>query len=298
VIRRRSVVAALATVAVAGCGTFDSNDAAATVGDTEVSQDEYEDLLQAFAAHPELTGLQEDPATGAVPGAEGRQWLTLLVLDAANSQFLSAAGGSITDADRQELLDTIDPEDPVFELPDDVVNLLVDQQAGARARGRVAAADDLQARYDASPADLGVLCVRHVLVRTEEEAEALLEELEGGADFAELAAERSLDPNAAQSGGELQPGLPCVSLADAEAALDVAFVNGATAAVPGTPTAPVQSSSGWHIILAHPYDEVADSVAAAVGDAMFAEYLESADITVDPRLGRWDNATRTVVALQ
>lgn len=44
---------------------------------------------------------------------------------------------------------------------------------------------------------------RHILVATEDEARALLSQLQGGADFAGLARQNSLDPSTKESGGDL-----------------------------------------------------------------------------------------------
>jgi len=44
---------------------------------------------------------------------------------------------------------------------------------------------------------------RHILVETEDEAKAIVEQLKGGADFAALAKEKSKDPGSAQNGGDL-----------------------------------------------------------------------------------------------
>ncbi len=45
--------------------------------------------------------------------------------------------------------------------------------------------------------------ISHILVATEEEAQKIRQELEKGADFAELAREKSIDQNAAKQGGDL-----------------------------------------------------------------------------------------------
>ena len=43
----------------------------------------------------------------------------------------------------------------------------------------------------------------HILVKTEDEAKAIIAQLKGGADFATLAKEKSIDPSAKQNGGDL-----------------------------------------------------------------------------------------------
>jgi len=294
-----ALVAVGALAASTGCATFSGNDAAAMVGGAEISRDDFEATLQALAAAPEQTSITEDFATNSVAGDVGRNVLSALVTGAASRRFLEDAGEAVTDADRQPLLESIPEDDPLRAMPDDVFDLIVDLQAAGAARGRVGAAG-AQARYEESPADLGVMCVRHIVVETEGEALAVLDELEAGADFAALAAQRSIEPAAAQTGGALadpQTGQPCLPLATASQSLDPAFVAGAIDARPGEPTAPVQSPFGFHIILARPFDEVADVVATAAGSRLFAEYLATADITIDPRYGRWDGEATAVVAL-
>jgi parvulin-like peptidyl-prolyl isomerase len=296
--RTRTALAAIAVVALAGCGDSPRNDSAAEVGGAVVSRDQYEQLLTAIVANPEVFGIEEESATGTVEGDAGRSILEAMILDVAGKEYLAEQGESITDADRQIAIETIGPQ--VDTWPADVANLIVDRQAGVIAFGRVAASSgETQARYESSPADLAVLCVRHILVETEEEAEVVLQELADGADFAELAAEQSIEPAAAETGGalEAQPGQPCIPLQQAEAGLDATFLAAATGAVPGTPVGPVETQFGWHVILARPYDEVTSAVDSAVGQQLLQEHLATTDIEVDPRYGRWDAVEGTVVSL-
>lgn len=79
----------------------------------------------------------------------------------------------------------------------------------------------------------------HILVQTEEEARALKAEIDGGADFAELARLHSSD-GAAQNGGELGwfgLGMMVQPFEDAVLALQ-----------PGQVSDPVQTQFGWHLI--------------------------------------------------
>ncbi|WP_050928937.1 peptidylprolyl isomerase [Aestuariivita boseongensis] len=79
----------------------------------------------------------------------------------------------------------------------------------------------------------------HILVETQEEAQAIITELEGGADFATLAQEKSTGPSG-PSGGELGwfgPGRMVPDFEAAVIALDV-----------GAISQPVQTQFGWHVI--------------------------------------------------
>jgi len=81
---------------------------------------------------------------------------------------------------------------------------------------------------------------RHILVKTEAEAVALIVEIQGGADFAELARKKSTGPSA-RSGGDL--GF------FGEGQMVPAFSAAAFALQPGEVTKkPVKTQFGWHVI--------------------------------------------------
>ncbi len=81
----------------------------------------------------------------------------------------------------------------------------------------------------------------HILVKTEAEANDLIKQLKGGADFAKLAAEKSDDKAAAKRGGDLG----WFKKAD----MVQAFSDAAFAMKPGeVSTKPVKSEFGWHVI--------------------------------------------------
>lgn len=81
---------------------------------------------------------------------------------------------------------------------------------------------------------------RHILVREEADAKAILEELKGGKDFIELARAKSIDPSA-QAGGDLNWFSLDVMVAP--------FSEAVAKMKKGEVTAePVHSKFGWHII--------------------------------------------------
>jgi peptidyl-prolyl cis-trans isomerase C len=187
-----------------------------------------------------------------------------------------------------------------------VLNELVDGQVGSTARARVSAPSEaeLEELYTESPAAAGVLCIRRIVVGTEEAAEDVLEELAGGADFAALAAEHSTDEATAADGGVVasEQGDPCVPISQAATVVDPAVAAAALDGRPGVVTGPVETEGGWEVIVVRPFAEVADALttmfADRAGDLLFLGYLATTDIQVDPRYGRWDPLGFTVTALQ
>ncbi len=81
---------------------------------------------------------------------------------------------------------------------------------------------------------------RHILVKTKKEAEAIEKALAGGADFAKLAKEKSLDPGSRLRGGDLGYFTHDAMVAP--------FADAAFALKKGEISPPVQTQFGWHII--------------------------------------------------
>ena len=57
---------------------------------------------------------------------------------------------------------------------------------------------------------------------------------------------------------------------------------------PASRSGPWRRRFGWHVVEALPFEEIADSLTALydeqAGELMFAGFLASADVTVDPRV--------------
>lgn len=85
------------------------------------------------------------------------------------------------------------------------------------------------------------LLVRHILVETKEEADAIIKELNSGANFATLATEKSIDTGSAVEGG-------LIGLIDENSPLVEPFIDAAFLLDEGQVSPPVESSFGWHII--------------------------------------------------
>jgi peptidyl-prolyl cis-trans isomerase C len=116
---------------------------------------------------------------------------------------------------------------------------VVDKEVAAKVTD-----EEVRARYDqqiaATPPENEVKA-RHILVKTKEEAEAIIKQLDGGADFEKLANEKTEDPSGKTSGGDL--GYFGAGQMVPE------FETAAFALEPGAYTKqPVQSQFGWHVI--------------------------------------------------
>lgn len=102
----------------------------------------------------------------------------------------------------------------------------------------------LKARYDkeiAARAPTEEVRARHILVKTEDEAKAIIAQLDGGGDFEAIAKEKSSDPGSGANGGDLGFFSKGQMVPEFEAA--------AFALEPGAYTkTPVKSEFGFHVI--------------------------------------------------
>lgn len=136
----------------------------------------------------------------------------------------------------------------------------------------------------ADPAD-GIPCVSHILLETEADAQAVLDRLAAGEDFAELAVETSTGPSG-PSGGDLgcAPSTQYV-LPFAEA------VDGATI---GEFVGPVETEFGFHVLVVNRTEVDGRTLASELLQAR----VENATVTVDPALGTWDATSLSIVPAQ
>lgn len=127
-----------------------------------------------------------------------------------------------------------------------IENELRSMRAGEALDARVSGAitdEALQAAYEARFADAEPTTefnASHILVETEAEAQAIQKQLNEGADFAELAKEKSTGPSGANGGslGWFGPGMMVKPFEDAVVAMKAGEISN-----------PVQTQFGWHILI-------------------------------------------------
>ena len=111
----------------------------------------------------------------------------------------------------------------------------------------------------------------HILVKTEDEAKAVIEALKAGGDFIELAKERSTGPTGPNGGdlGWFQAGSMVPPFAEAVKSMNKGDVS----------TAPVQTQFGWHVIKLNDTRELPkpafDSVKEQVQQSLLREAINN-----------------------
>ena len=294
--RRRStlILTTAAALLAGGCTTFSDAASIARVNDAELDQDQFDEMLPLVADPATL----EPGATGGAARTTISVWLEAQVF----TQALDDAGIEIP----QDVLDittaNLSDQFPTFtSVSDETRDLLVAYVAGFDLLTQLPSPpeDEVAAWFDAGPSSSGLACVAHILVETEGEAADVVDELaeaeeEGGdaaeqAAFIDLAAERSIDPSAADNGGFLS-----CDRADAISQQYVPpFADAALAATPGVPTDPVESDFGFHVIRLQTYAESTEQLApltdAGLIQVEFA--VDAADIRVDSRYGTAEGLT-------
>jgi len=291
-VNRRAVVVPILLLAGAatGCTTFSDNDAAARVGEFELSQDQLGDLM--IAATPGAEPDEQRELSGETARGLLNTWILTKVLEVdLADQGQSVSAEAIADA--TGAFAAQDP-DGWATTPVALQDLQVEQQAAITIWSALEVPtpsdDELRSFYDAGTDESGVVCSAHILVETEAEALAILDQLEGGADFAELAASESIDTGSGANGGDL----PCDRTINFEGSYVPEFAEAALAVDVGETVGPVQSQFGYHVIQLRPPDRVDPAeLATLYADTTirFQRVAEAVDIYVDPRFGSFNSAS-------
>lgn len=125
-----------------------------------------------------------------------------------------------------------------------VTNQMIQEVLIRRYLQKMMTEDAIKARYEKFVAEQPAqteIRASHILVASEEEAKEIIKQLEGGADFAAIAKEKSTDPSAKENGGDLgyfTTGEMVPEFSQAVFAMEKG----------DSSKAPVKSQFGWHII--------------------------------------------------
>lgn len=301
-----SSLALVASLLLSACGATGGGEVAATVGDSEVTVSD----VQGFPYE----------ADGTIEANQFAQYLSALIqwqiLDDA-----AAADFSIdpTDEEVQSEVETVLEEQaqgvPLEEFAQSQnlseetirrivrVGLIQEKVADQLGEELPQPSDDEMAQaLEAEKAGLTEVCARHVLVETAQEADEARTRLEEGESFDTVAEEMSIDPSAAENGGDL-------GCAPAQRYVPE-FRDAAVAARIDAITEPVETQFGFHVLQV--YDrtgpsaeelpteqEVRESLIEAAQLEALQEWLlaklDEAEVSVDEEFGRWVTSPQPMV---
>jgi len=241
---------------------------------------------------------QQGDKTAATPAAKPVATVNGAALSRELFEFFVKSGSGKTSADltaeqREQALDTLvraelvaqqaakDGVDKQGDAPSQLalmrLQLLEQAAAASYLKDRKATDAELKAEYDSVTAAMpkSEFHAHHILLKSKEEADAVLASLKKGAKFEALASAQSTDSGSKASGGDLGWFSPAGMVKEFSAAV-MALKKGQTT------TTPVQSQFGWHVIRLDDtrattppsFDSVKDRLAQRVDAKKFKSYEE------------------------
>jgi hypothetical protein len=217
----------------------------------------------------ELNRLTGDSTDGDKVRASITSWLSVAVL-----------GGDVSD-----IADSLD---------------LAQRRADAITELSAPFMDDARTVYEQGLDGSPVLCLGAIPVGSDADAATVVTELKGGASLADTASTYSTDAALAQSGGLVvdQNGKNCLDPTGFNP--DLLTKLSEAGAAPGTP-AVVDLGTGPVVVLLRPFDTLTlDEKTSLVLDQVGTDVrdrLAATDVYVNPRFGRWDPDSVSVVPL-
>ena len=294
--RFATALAATCLLGLTACGSVSSSSDAFSVNGTGYAEEDFNKLSDVLISAGQFTAIN-----GKIKTEDAIVVLRTLIRYEAFLQFIEESNVKILESDKAEVLKNANADEKFPTYPKELQDALVNFNIADVTLRKMTppAIGEIEKLYSDSPASAGVLCLSHILVKTEAEAKTVLADLKSGTKFADVAAKKSIEPGADKSGGSLANGdQPCQALANLQTSFDKDFMIGAVAAKPGVATGPVKSSFGYHIILSAPFADVKDSVATVVaenpGATLLAGYMSKTDIKVNSTYGVWNGATATI----
>lgn len=299
------LAAALAVVVLAACTPLPPASAAAVVGGVDIPRDRITTAVESL----DLDGLREGIQVSLPQDLQGtaraeaveaqfraavidtqRRILDVYVRLELIRRMADDLGAEATDADRtmarEQLLASIGGAEALADvLRDSGLTEAVFEEAIVAQEALVVA----MRRTLIAEQSLELRTPRHILVSSEAEALEVLAELQEGADFAELAQERSEDPGSAAQGGDLGP--------QPRGAWLIEFDDAVWAAEVGELVGPVATQAGFHLIEVvsaerlGPDDLSEQQVQQLTGaelEARFVAVLQDTEVVIDPAFGTWD----------
>jgi len=284
------LIAALGLV-LAACGG--SSSSAATVDETEITVDDVNGLF--YEVEEEFTEVEFAGYLSTLI-----QWTAIeqradneLGFVATEDEIAAEVDSILLETGYEGDIETFTAEQNVSEdgLNQYANQLLIEDAVSDTLIGSVVmpTLEDAQAEIDANPLEYTQVCASHILVETEEEAQAVEARLDAGEEFAVVATEVSVDTGSGANGGSLGCASPANYVPE--------FAEATMSAPIGEVTEPVESQFGFHLIVVDDRTEAtAEDVQSIMGDrALFdavdqwlLDSITTAQVTVAEQYGTWE----------
>ncbi len=284
------LIAALGLV-LAACGG--SSSTAATVAETEITVDDVDALF--FEVDEEFTDVEFAGYLSTLI-----QWTAIEQRADGELGFVATDDAVATEVEAILFetgyagdLETFMSEQNVSEdgLDQYATQLLIEDAVSDALIGSVVmpTLEDAQAEIDANPLEYTQVCASHILVETEEEAQAVETRLDAGEEFTVVATEVSTDTGSGANGGSLGCASPATYVPE--------FAEATMTAPIGEVTEPVESQFGFHIIVVDDRTEATaeevqsimrDSALFDAVDQWLLDSITNADVVVVEQYGTWE----------
>jgi parvulin-like peptidyl-prolyl isomerase len=315
------LLSAVAVVALTACSTVTgtgSPEAAATVGGESIPITTVEQRFEQAKANPQVAQQLQGDESGQFESQVQSQILSQLILAEIVGQWADELGIEATqaelDEERESVIEQLGGEEQFQQAveqaglsEDQVDDQLRQQVLQTKIAEEVGAGDEVtdaqvedfyQQNKDARFGERAD--ARHILVKGRAEAEKIKQQLDDGADFAELAQENSTDPGSKENGGELGEVTSGQTVP--------AFEEAVFGAEEGEIVGPVKTQFGFHVIQvtgkspAQTLEESREEIETELAQSTQNEGLQQAlmerareaEVDVNPRFGTWDPETGTV----
>jgi foldase protein PrsA len=314
-------------VLVAGCSSFGvRNQDAATVNGVAIPTDRLSEMTKAQLGQQQQAG-QEGQQTQDIEGATRQALEGLiqfqLVLDGAKK-----AGVAIEESDVDARMDQLKQQvaaqgqnyEELLRTRQISEQVLRDQQRVQLAVDLVAVKlvpyspdAELREALDKRREDFLEVHVRHVLVKDKATADAVREELAAGGDWATVAKRRSIDTQSKDKAGDLGFNAKGSTVQPFETAEYKLAAQGdckgkSSGACESPISQPVKTQFGYHVLqvvgvrLPKLDNDLRAKLEPAVKDRRqqavqrwFLDQVKAADVTINPRFGRWDAENGKVI---
>ncbi len=275
----------------------DDGPTAASIGDSSISRESVDDELQVLAENKTLQRAIERAGAPAVSNSDGSVtaeigagWVSLLVTQKLAEQEVERRGLEPTKADlrraRVLAVQSVGGVNVFNDLPEWMRDRLLDRWENVAILEHELIDEPTPALQQgvAEQCPSGRF-VSHILVESDVEAQAVLQELEGGADFADVAERESFDQGSAEQGGSLG----CI---DGQDFIEPFATVAATQPI-GEVSEPFTTDFGTHIVLVS--DEPPASTLESAALEQVLNRARGEDVDLNDRYGFWDCTNGQVV---